>query len=306
MPSIGSTVTSVILTFILTTTLNTFLNYFGSNKGTASVSHPITINNEQVTTITIENHTNDFIHGLTLEIPTSTEISEITSDSALKIKNTKQSTSSKFQLITVDSLQPRRITRIFIPTPTNSNQTPVRVTNPEAAGVEIRDEQRLESPFKSAFFTGIISALLYASILSVYLYLQNLQYKTSRQEINKLSENIDKKQETIDAVEESLEDVKILLSKQRLLLQARLYDYSKELSFWRNTIAKLLTSKGGTLKSAEEISKEITKSLKTFGTMKEPEDYEAIRIAADWIAEAERSHQEKSKTTSSQKKKNED
>ena len=68
----------------------------------------------------------------------------------------------------------------------------------------------------------------------------------------------------------------------KILLLARLSDYSKELTFWRDTIRKILYSMSKTgKKAAEEVIKEVTATLKTHSTLSESEDdFETIKMAS--------------------------
>jgi hypothetical protein len=66
---------------------------------------------------------------------------------------------------------------------------------------------------------------------------------------------------------------------------ARLSDYAKELSFWRDTIRKILVEQGQTLKDTDTIINNVTKSLKTYSTkaLEDIESFESIKIAASLI-----------------------
>jgi hypothetical protein len=86
------------------------------------------------------------------------------------------------------------------------------------------------------------------------------------------------------------------LSRIKVLLLARLADYAKELEFWRNTMAKFVLAAGGVKQDVEIINKQVTDSLKTFGTRgRGADDFEAIKALAGMLqrAEAVKSQQEK-------------
>lgn len=76
------------------------------------------------------------------------------------------------------------------------------------------------------------------------------------------------------------------LTRIRVLLMARLDDYSRELEFWRNTIRKLVLASGEDRKSAEQLLKQVSKSLGTHHTG-QYEDFEALRVAAKLLTRAD-------------------
>jgi hypothetical protein len=80
--------------------------------------------------------------------------------------------------------------------------------------------------------------------------------------------------------------------RKRIYLLARLHDYSRELSFWRDTIRKLLTSSGSVL-SPDKVIEQVTASLRTFGTLdrKTLDDFEAIKVGAELLNGGKRNEQ---------------
>lgn len=77
--------------------------------------------------------------------------------------------------------------------------------------------------------------------------------------------------------------------RRQIYLLARLHDYSRELSFWRDTIRKLLTS-GGNVPSPDKVCEQVTASLRTFGTLDQKilNDFEAIKIGAELLNRGKR------------------
>ena len=68
----------------------------------------------------------------------------------------------------------------------------------------------------------------------------------------------------------------------RILLLARLTDHAKELDFWRNTMAKLVLTAGGTKQDVEAINKQITDNLKTFTTRsRDAHDFDTITAVTE-------------------------
>lgn len=290
--TIGS-VGTVVITFFVTLILNTAVNYYARDKGTISVSEPMVIGERESRVVTIENYSSESLDGLVLEVPREISISGVSTKPAMKVEEISSAASGKTKLLAVSNIHPRYVSRIFITSPEGEFSGAVKVSNYESSGLSLKYDERLESPLKFALFAALFVAILYAIVEAVSLYVaakerDKLHKKIDdlRRESDQATKDIRRKAELMDKKANGLSD---LLAKQRLLLQARIYDYSKELSFWRNTVKTFLIQRGCTDKSAEELVEHVTSSLKTFGTKSNDEhSYESMKIAARWLSESEK------------------
>ena len=72
---------------------------------------------------------------------------------------------------------------------------------------------------------------------------------------------------------------------KRLLL-SRLADYSRELSFWRDSLRKALGPSPDGTRRAESVIDAITDNLKTYGTREHsPRDFRTLEVLSDLIDE---------------------
>jgi cell division protein FtsB len=283
-----STATSVAITFVTTLVLNTSLNLVTSDRGTVSVSRPILIEGKSLVVVSIENYTTDFIQGLAIELPISIPIGAIVADSAVQLSEPQPPHPAGSRLLTISQIPPRLVTRLFVSIPQGAAAFTPRLVNSAASGVRVRHENELESPLKNALLTALIVALIYAAFSAVVAAYARRQVDSLRQDVDKLKAEVETKQTGSDKTREYVDRLQVRLAKQRLLLQARMFDYAKELQFWRNAVTKLLLAKDGDLKTANDVVVAVTEQLGTHGTKGPHQDYESVLVAASWMAQVER------------------
>lgn len=310
MFSVSNTTLTVLLTFIITAALQTAVTYYSSDKGSIGISRSIQIGGKALTVITIENYSRDFMNELAVEIPSALPISEILTDAPVILTDTPPPYQGRTRVVKLGQISPQLVTRVFIPLPDAMSHNLIRITNPDASGLSLRKDDEIESPLRKALFHAFVVAVIYAiftalsayytkqNVKSVRLEMENLRKKIDKEraeaktEADELGRNITKTKEQateqLTDVREQLTDAREMISKQRLLLQARLFDYSKELEFWRNAFRTLILSKSGSTQNADELIKSVTDELKTHGTKASTHQFETIRIAAEWLADAER------------------
>jgi hypothetical protein len=276
-----STVASVGITFIVTLVLNTLLNYYSSDRGTIGVSRSVPIDGKTFTVVTIENYSRDFLDGIAIEIPSDVSTPSLFSDTPITVTDAPHSHKAATRIVKVGQVSPRLVTRIFIPSSTTQPSGLVRIANTEASGVSFRRDDELESPLKKALVPALVIATLYAIFAFASTYLARRETKDAR-------DDLDRMKKEIDAIRTKMDVASGNLAKQRILLQARLFDYSKELSFWRNAVKALLLDSGASKKTSEAILRKVTETLGTHGTSEPADGFSSIRIAAGWLAEIER------------------
>ena len=290
--AIGS-VGTVVLTFFVTLVLNTLLNYYTSDKGSVSVSELIAIGESTVTVVTIVNQAAEMINGLVVEIPSQISLKTVSTKPAMVVEEVPSALQGSTKLLKLSQVRPRHVSRVFITLPDSSRVEPVRVANMEATGLSLRQDDRLESPLRLAIFSAFFVALLCASVVGAYAYFDSKERKELSSKVDELKKEHSMASEewwsTRKGIEKNVERLRNLLTKQRLLLQSRLYDYSKELTFWRNAVRSLLLQTGGTSSQADLLIDRITASLGTLGTKATTEEsFESLRLASRWLADAEK------------------
>jgi hypothetical protein len=277
-----NTIVSVGITFIVTLVLNSALNYYASDRGTIGISRSVPIEGKSLTVVTIENYSREFLDGVALEIPTSIPLENLFSDTPVMFVDAPLPHQAKSRSVRINQISPRLVTRVFIPAPIGASSPLIRIANPEASGVSLRRDDELESPLRKAVLSALVVAVLYAVFTLVNAFISRRDTKALRGEVEGLSSQAKRLSSRVN-------DVETRAAKHRLLLQARLFDYSKELEHWRNAFKTLVLSSGGKSNSAEAAIREVTKMLGTHGTREPAEGFESIRVAAGWLSDIERS-----------------
>jgi len=300
---ISHTAATLIVTFFVTLGLNTAVNYYSWNKGAISVSRSVVINGVPTIVVSIENYSSDFLDGLALEVPYSVGISDISTDSPLTLATSSDLHPGASRVVKIGQVTPRQISRLFVSGIDAKSTAQVRVINASALGVTVSDEYELISPLQRAFSHALITASVYACFgLVIYFFasraIRELRLRvdsnaTTIEEANKRIKEVDRRFKALNRqYEESL-------TKQRVLLLARLSDYSKEINFWRNAARSILGSAQCASHSADELLEIVTKRFGTFGVDRDARQFDAVRVAAAWLADAERNFKNEGKRDSS-------
>lgn len=297
MTSMSNTLISTAVAFVVTLVLNAALNYYSSDMGTVGISKPIVIDGKSVVVLSVENYSRNFIDDLAVEIPKTISVDRISTDSPVVFVDSAHGPSIT-RVVKINQISPRRVTRVLIPVEDQTIFGAIRVVNREAAGLALREDDELESPFRRAVLSASIAATLYAlfwvaSALHTNKVASGLRDQAGRlrDELEKLQQKsrdeLEKSQQKNDEVRSEIRELKGRVTKQRILLLARLHDYAKELGFWRNSFKSLVLKSGGKDKRAEEIIEVITQGLGTQGTKDSGHEFETLKVASAWLADVE-------------------
>lgn len=89
-----------------------------------------------------------------------------------------------------------------------------------------------------------------------------------------------------EEMRQSFEDAEKGFRRANLLLLARLSDYAKELTFWRDTLRKAIYQSTKDRNSAEALIRTVTKGLRTYSTLGKNSgiaDFENLKLLARYI-----------------------
>jgi hypothetical protein len=274
---------TVLITFILTLTLNTAVEYLNDPKGTVSVSDTTLINGQAYVIVTCANYTDNLINGLLMKTPKTITLSDIFASEPVELVESAITRPSR-RYFQISKIPPHTITRLTIHVVNQEPDILVSVMNAESLGLKFKSEYDLTSHLWSALKNALISAAIYAVIIFIFYYVHELNRNKIYWEIK----NIRKEAESqADFLRKRIEYLEAYYTKMKLLLLARISDYSKELSFWRNTIRLMIAGKENN-KNAEELINQIAESLKTHSPDADNLDQDAVKLVAAWIAEAEK------------------
>ncbi|MCJ8008131.1 hypothetical protein ACFFF5_10875 [Lederbergia wuyishanensis] len=166
----------------------------------------------------------------------------------------------------------------------------------------------LKSPIKEQIKFIVINSLIYAGLIfliSLYqekrrseLIKQNAESINSliqgnKESLNNLIEDRERLQKSQEKTNKDLEKLDLEFkeinsrhAKLRLLYNAKLNDYSKELNFWRNTIRRILYQLPDGKSKAEEVIKSVSSALKTQQTHGNIQhDFENLKILSKYLSD---------------------
>ncbi|MCG3418951.1 hypothetical protein [Oceanobacillus jordanicus] len=169
--------------------------------------------------------------------------------------------------------------------------------------IEVETLSEIQSPQMEMFSYIIASSILYG----IYILVLTMWREKKRKEMfarieeaakrdmesiqeqkSYLERNMEYTNNQLKDTKEDLEKIDNFHKKQRLLTNAQLNDYSKELSFWRDTIRKVIYSSNSNSKeiNANELINIVSKNLETYQTMEnKTHDFEAIKALARILTE---------------------
>ena len=291
MEKMWFTISGAFITFFVTWGLTTAISYYSAEKGAMRISPPVSIGGHKYQTISIENYTNDMLDGLVLKVPASTPDAAISSSTLVRL--TDLAAQSDARTVKVSDIPPRTSTRLFVPVPQSASGDTVAAINSKSIGISVEDSTKLESRLQRNLLGNLASAGLLAIAVGITLYGFKGMVESMSESFEKRAAGLQKKTNVLtEAVDKSSDETRSrakrlheLLAKQRILLEGRIRDYARELSFWRDTMRAIVLSGGGSPKDADAIQRVVTERLKTYGTRTSDLDFEAVRIASRWLHE---------------------
>jgi hypothetical protein len=276
-----STAITLIVTFFVSLTLNTLASYFGSDNGIISISRPLTVGENNITVLSIENYSSKFIDGIILEIPLGISAANISSDSAVKIADIAPATTQRAGSVKISQISPRHTTAIVVAGTKSSEPNSVRILNASESGLTLQKDDQLQSLLDQALRMAMAASIIQAMLVAVGAYYTSQQREELKKDIEKIHGNLDK-------LRQESRDIRAYSTKVKILLLGRISDYARELEFWRNFIKENIGSEFVKNRGAEKIFEHVRKSLKTYGTRSTEPDLDAIKIAAGWLRDGER------------------
>ncbi len=290
-----STLVGFALVFLLALFLNFVIELLRQAAGTASVGPPMVIEQKYFVPIDITVYGKP-IDGLVLSVPQTTDVSQIITSNPVQIQHVRSaSQAADRKHINLSGLELDRTTRLLVPIQDEAQSADVQVVNARAKKISIVATDNVASPVVRAVRQNLGTMIFY----TVYFLMAGLFLFRG---IRGLNTNVSTLEETIKDDRESFQKRSDSLSKEaneirrdshrvRILLMARLSDYSKELTFWRDTIRKVLYCAIDDRESAEVILRGVTNTLRTYGTLERDVDpvqeFETIKTLAQLFAAAE-------------------
>ncbi|SES12920.1 hypothetical protein [Salipaludibacillus aurantiacus] len=289
---------------------NVIFVYFFDNNAEVKIGTPTQVQEDSFA-IPIDIHTfNEGISDLRIGIPVNINENNIFSNKPINIyfQNNNIGLEDSSAIIIEEIVANNNLQIILEVDQFISDQDIEVYSNKGNINVEYLSQK--DSPVISQIKNLILYALLYAIILGIVTFFNikdrdkkvekveeqhknvlQTSEKTAQDTEKRLSE-IKKELETDRLKLEKLEDkyIKHLNDSKKIniLQKAKLNDYRKELSFWRDTIRKILYQMPGDEDKAKELIRIVTHSLKTFQTNEKNEpDFESLKVLTKMISDYE-------------------
>ncbi|MBZ5794713.1 hypothetical protein K8353_31810 [Burkholderia contaminans] len=289
MSKYAGTIVTLIITFIVTLTLNSLSAYFSSGNGNVIVSRVLPEGDSNIIVLSINNYSYKFIDGMTLEVPNDISSKNFHSDVAIQLSDTAPGKNQSNASVRINQIAPRQITTIVISGIKKDTQAPIRVLNASESGFRVQSGDELESPLRMAISVALLASLAQAVILSISTYYANDRLNKTKERLDELNKKLDEAGENSSDLRKELRETRAYSTKIRILLLGRIADYSKELEFWRNLIKEIVIIGGAKRGDCESLMALVRKTLKTYSTKDAEPDLEAIKIAAEWLRDEEKS-----------------
>lgn len=278
----GTDIVANFLTTILYTVLAAIIQFMMSfmsiSSGTIIANEPINIKNDTyLSVVDIINTSDDIVKDIGIELPG--ELLEINSSIPLdyKVENYKNGRISK---ILVNTVHEKSNYQIIAKYKKNVESTIV-ISNYKTNHLTLTNKSNYLNPRKdfyiklglSSFILGLLLALM-----TYYLKKETNELKTISENLkNEIKSKVSSDALTFEDLNKRIANAEYRLLKQRLLYTARIGDYKKELSFWRDTIRKVINNET----KSEKVIDEITTNLKTYKTLEtlESDELKYLEIA---------------------------
>ncbi len=297
MKHLKDTILTVVVTFLLSMFLTSVIELISQEKGRVSVGPRLELAGRLYVPIEISNFSAEPINELVLTVPVRTNIAEISVSDPLQIYQSSDFiTGDQKKNLKVSSIAPNQVTKMMMPVATTEESDLVRVVNAKSLKLIFVPIKDIRQPLAEVFERALISSLLTAILLGfVYSWLAQ-KLEKSEQMLSEARKDSDEIRAKIDALsaeaDKKMRETREATARIRILLLARLSDYSKELSFWRDAIRRILIQATGRKVSADSLLKQVTQTLNTHSTLaRSASDFDAITVMAGLLSKApEKNH----------------
>lgn len=287
--------------------------FFWDNTPEAKVGNQIKIaENQYLLPIELTTYRNE-INELRINVPFSISESQIKSDYPLTVTIVTNNVQTAIGTdIAIKNITSNKNIQLAIETTGPVNSELMEITNRnDKINVSMFSDRTnpATSQVKRLLQTAIIYGLIFLGYTTFNKYDTLKKTKSIKEELNihkvllnneianikeqkimmeKQDAKMEVTQNKLDKVVSDTEKMKINHFKRSLLLKAKLYDYQKELNFWRNTIRKILYQNKVDKNEAEKIIDTVTHTLKTYQT-KEKNEYELeeMKVLGKYMNEME-------------------
>lgn len=304
MRKYADTVLTVVLTLITTLILNFGVSYLLRSKGNIAVGKRIATQGAVLCPIDITNQRSEPLDGLLLSIPSSVRTSDIAASSPVQLVDMPENVGNAAnRRVKLNGVAPNTVVRLLIPVRNAGESDHVGVVNASQVGMDVvEDDQPPNSGWGILKQVGADS-LVYGVLLGIFSFAVFSRQQELRTELQKATESRETLNRELSKIEAETHTLRSEMGKTwartKLLLLARISDYSRELEFWRDTVRRVLYANSSTREEREAFLSEVTATLKTYSTRasRYALDYNTITTMAGILNRSEEAQRRPPKPT---------
>ncbi len=274
-----------ITTIIVTSLVGLFISTFFS-KGSVEIGNVVRNGRDCYTVIDFKNFQSNTIKDVIIKVPDTIELNEVMASQPLELqKQSNNIVADDWTDLKVVSIPSNSSVSLFFKIHENVDSRDI-VIDKNGNNIDVVYADDLKNPL----YENIKLILIYMMLYSVIIVISNywlLSVESKRQKL--MEERLASSEKEMEGFrkqsEEIIKEAKrnyASYRKAKLLLLARINDYSKELSFWRDTIRKILCNTS--MEKQDEILRTVTSNLRTYQTLNWDENYfESLDILSNLI-----------------------
>ena len=284
----------VAVGFLVTFILTSVINWTTLENGTISTGAPLSIKQEWYIPVQVRNFRGKPLPDVQFSIPKTTSIDSIVSSVPVRIEEVPSTSGAdETKKLCLSGVEEKTVVDLLLPIPGRDKAKLVSFLNPRSADIVLNPPGDLESPTIRLLKRSLETSIIYSLIFALYLGFVFRSHQRIRKGVDEAKAKLEEQERECRRCKaesaEKAEGAVRIVKRLQILLLARIRDYEKELSFWRDTVRKVIYSMGDDKNAAKEFLLCVTKSLKTYGTLESADEYgfEAVQTVADMIAASE-------------------
>lgn len=287
MRRLAETLITSFVVFLATLISGALLEYFTQIKGSITTGPQINTDIGLLFPVDIDNYRNSSIDDLKIMVPINVQVNKINSSIPLKISVMPDNVNlSTFKMLTFSGFEGNLKTRILFPMDSKNMAIEYKVINAKDKKLKMLPTEGISDPLNRAIEDAITFSVIYSLFFGIFWY----KYLGEKEKTHKkLDELIETSSKLESKMVNEIKDGRNRVLRLKIYLLARINDYAIELSFWRNSVSKILIQSGKDEKYADKLIEKVSESLKTQSTNSDIfSNFKTIETMATLISSAEK------------------
>lgn len=302
-----------IVTTLIAFIFNIIVTYSTRTDIIIHVGEAVKVKGEYQLSVSFFNQGKKDIHKLDMILPVDIELSDIYTSDPILIRPLTGGGQNSYEIGGVSKSQRIQMTLFF---QNDVDPEKLNFLSPDMS-VVVNQFDKMEAPGTKEIRSASVMAVVFLLIFLVFnVYFKReftkleeseakrrLEFSEEREklkkEINDDNDKFNQKYNTLVLEHEEraglLDERAILLtkkldqmetrsSKARIIHARRISEYKKELSYWRDTVRKIIYNAGRSEREANRMLEQISVNLKTFQTQKEDHDINTLMLLEEMYA----------------------